>query len=273
LVPPFLGSNPSGPVFSPIILDPGPLLVFDFDGVLVDGMREYWWSARSAALAMALADGCLLELPEVAPPAFALLRPFIHQGWEMVLMAAELGRTDFDAAATISAYEAAVAGALVHWGWTPERLQKQLESVRHAAIARDRAAWLALHRPYPGVLERLARLPAEGAEWMVLTTKGAAFAGELLTAAGLTPAALYGHEHGSKPEVLLQLRQRGCPLWFVEDRRPTLERVRATAGLEAVRCYLAAWGYLAPGDQHGLAEAGLRWLEPNSFAAPLADWP
>jgi hypothetical protein len=49
--------------------------------------------------------------------------------------------------------------------------------------------------------------------------------------------------------------------------------VRATAGLEAVRCYLAAWGYLAPGDRHGLAEAGLRWLEPERFAAPLADWP
>ncbi|MFN7819100.1 MAG: HAD family hydrolase, partial [Cyanobacteriota bacterium] len=27
-----------------------PLLVFDFDGVLVDGMAEYWWSARRAAL-------------------------------------------------------------------------------------------------------------------------------------------------------------------------------------------------------------------------------
>ncbi|MEA5411583.1 HAD family hydrolase, partial [Synechococcus sp. BA-120 BA3] len=33
-----------------------PLLVFDFDGVLVDGMVEYWWSARRAALALLPAE-------------------------------------------------------------------------------------------------------------------------------------------------------------------------------------------------------------------------
>ena len=274
LVPPFLGSNPSGPVFFSLALPPSPLLVFDFDGVLVDGMPEYWWSARRAALALAAADSLPLHLPEVAPPGFAKLRPLIHQGWEMVLMAAELGRPGFDLGAAMLAYDSSLAEALVAWGWPAERLQAQLEAVRRTAIAHDRAAWIALHRPYPGVVERLSRLGSEGAEWMVLTTKGAAFAAELLRAAGLTPAALFGHEHGSKPEVLLQLRaERGLPLWFVEDRRPTLERVRATPGLEEVRCFLVAWGYLAPGDQQGLQAAGLHWLEPHRFAAPLAEWP
>ena len=273
MVPPFLGSNPSGPVFSFPALVSGPLLVFDFDGVLVDGMPEYWWSARRAALALAAADGLPLALPELAPPGFALLRPRIHQGWEMVLMAAELGRPGFDAAATAADYDAGLTAALGRWGWSPERLQQQLEAVRAEALAHDRDGWLALHRPYPGVVERLSRLQAEGAEWMVLTTKGAAFAAELLQAAGLAPAALFGHEHGSKPEVLLRLRERGRPLWFVEDRRPTLERVRATPGLAEVRCYLVSWGYLAPGDGQGLGAAGLRWLEPQRFAAPLADWP
>jgi phosphoglycolate phosphatase-like HAD superfamily hydrolase len=241
--------------------------------VLVDGMPEYWWSARRAALSLAAAKGSPLQLPEEAPPGFALLRPLLHQGWEMVLIAAELGQPGFDPAAAAADYDACLAAALERWGWTPERLQRQLEDVREEAIAHDRDAWLARHRPYPGVVERLSRLGAEGAEWMVLTTKGAAFAAELLRAVGLTPAALFGHEHGRKPEVLLRLRERGCPLWFVEDRRPTLEKVRATPGLEAVRCYLVSWGYLAPGDGQGLEAAGLRWLEPQRFAAPLADWP
>ncbi len=236
-------------------------------------MPEYWWAARAAALQLAGEDGHSLGLPERPPPGFARLRPHIHQGWEMVLMAAELGRADFDPTACAAAYDTACGAAQERWGWRPERLQRALETVRHDAIASDRAAWLARHRPYPGVVERLARLPAEGAEWQVLTTKGAAFAAELLAGAGLAPAALYGHEHGSKPDVLLGLRKRNRPLWFVEDRRPTLERVRATPGLEAVRCYLVAWGYLAPGDGEGLAETGLRWLEPERFAAPLAEWP
>jgi phosphoglycolate phosphatase-like HAD superfamily hydrolase len=250
-------------------VDSGPLLVFDFDGVLVDGMAEYWWSARRAVLS--LDPG--LRLAEQAPPGFALLRPHIHKGWEMVLMAAELARADFDPAQAAADYDRALAAALAEHPWCPEQLQEALESVRRAAIADRVEDWLALHRFYPGVPERLRGLAAEGADWAVLTTKGAAFAARLLAAADLTPSALYGHEQGSKPEVLGRLRGLGRPLWFLEDRRPTLERVRITPGLEAVRCFLVSWGYLAPGDADGLAAAGIGWLTPGAFAAPLADWP
>jgi phosphoserine phosphatase len=48
-------------------VSPAPLLVFDFDGVLVDGMPEYWWSARRAAQRL---DSSLV-LPEQTPAAFA----------------------------------------------------------------------------------------------------------------------------------------------------------------------------------------------------------
>jgi hypothetical protein len=85
--------------------------------------------------------------------------------------------------------------------------------------------------------------------------------------------AIYGHEQGSKPEVLLRLSDsQERPLWFVEDRRPTLEAVRSTAGLEAVRCFLVSWGYLGPGDRDHLP-AGIALLEPDRFAQPLARWP
>jgi hypothetical protein len=48
--------------------------------------------------------------------------------------------------------------------------------------------------------------------------------------------------------------------------------VRATPGLEAVRCFLVSWGYLGPGDRDRLPE-GIALLEPQAFAAPLAQWP
>lgn len=251
---------------------PGPLLVFDFDGVLVDGMPEYWWAARAAALRL----NPSLELPEQVPADFTRLRPSIHKGWEMVLIAAELAHSTANRSADspIEArdYAAALAPALARWGWTAQRLQTVLEEVRAEALQRERQGWLGRHRFYPGVIERLGRLAAEGADWGVLTTKGGAFAAEILAAAGLRPHCLYGHEQGSKPEVLLRLSRLGRPVWFIEDRRPTLMTVRDTPGLEAVRCFLAAWGYLAPGDEQGLAEAGIRWLTPERFAAPLAQW-
>ena len=73
--------------------------------------------------------------------------------------------------------------------------------------------------------------------------------------------------------MLLRLAAEGRPLWFLEDRRPTLEQVIATAGLEPVRCFLVSWGYLAPEDRQAVASGPIRWLTPETFAAPLAHWP
>ncbi len=232
-------------------------------------MPEYWWAARGAALN--LNQG--LSLPDQAPPGFGLLRPLIHKGWEMVLMAAELSRPDLDLSALLADYDQALPQVLERWGWAPLQLQQALEGVRSDGIAADRAAWLARHRFYPGVVERLQALVAEGSTWMVLTTKGAAFARELLAAAGLEPLALFGHESGSKPDVLeTLLAQDQGPLWFVEDRRPTLEAVRQRSSLDPVRCFLVSWGYLAPDDGRNLP-ASISWLTPEVFAGPLAAWP
>jgi len=247
---------------------PAPLVVFDFDGVLVDGMAEYWWAARTAVLHLAPQ----LQLPESPPAAFERLRPLIHKGWEMVLMAAELGRDELELEQLLRDYPAALDSALARWGWPAGQLQQQLELVRARAISIDEEGWLALHRFYPGVRERLVRLVDDGATWGVLTTKGAVFAARLLAAAGLRPEILFGHEQGSKVEVLRHLQAQGRPLWFIEDRRPTLEAVRADPELAMVRCCLVSWGYLGPGDGHDLP-ASIGWLTPELFSAPLAQWP
>ena len=246
-----------------------PLLVFDFDGVLLDGMPEYWWSARRAAQGL----NPSLVLPEEAPAAFAILRPRIHKGWEMVLVAAALARPDFSLEAWLTDYDRALGSELAQGSASPEELQGALETVRDTALREDPAAWLALHRFFPGVEPRLRQLGEERVPWLVLTTKGGAYATRLLEAAGLEPQAVYGHERGSKPEVLLSLLNGQRPLWFVEDRRPTLERVRGTPGLESVRCFLALWGYLAPGDADGLESLAIAPLDAARFAGPLAEWP
>jgi phosphoglycolate phosphatase-like HAD superfamily hydrolase len=252
------------------------LFVFDFDGVLVDGMEEYWWSARSAALRL-LGGPPERSLPEEVPEAFRQLRPLIHKGWEMVLLAAELSRIPpLSVPSTAAAYGQTLDRALQHWVWSPSALQRALEEERANAIARDRSGWLNRHRFYPGVVERLQRLTHEGASWRVLTTKGEAFTRELLGAAGLEPEGLDGHEAGPKTEVLQRLLEEpqteGRPLWFIEDRRVTLEAVRAMAELSSVRCWLAAWGYLAPGDDRGLADLGIDWLETARFLGPWQSW-
>ncbi len=246
-----------------------PLLVCDFDGVLVNGMAEYWRSAREAALRL----DPRLAPPERVPAPFVRLRPLIHKGWEMVLVAAELARPDVHLDPWLADYAGALTAALARRGWTAAQLQAELEWVRDQAIATDLQAWLGLHQFYPGVEARLRQLSGEGAAWAVLTTKGGAFARQILQAAGLEPWALFGHEQGSKPDVLARLLQeQERPLWFLEDRRSTLELVRARPDLAGVRCFLASWGYLGPEDGQGLP-AAIHWLEPERFQAPLAQWP
>jgi phosphoglycolate phosphatase-like HAD superfamily hydrolase len=251
-----------------------PLLVFDFDGVIVDGMEEYWWAARAACLALTSAPS--VALPVAVPLSFRQLRPWVHHGLEMVVLAAQLLETEGPLQrGGVEAYAADYTHqgelALARRGWRATELQQALEQVRRQAVALERAAWLQRHSPFPGVVERLRRLEGEGVSWAVLTTKGAAFTAELLKAFSLQPARLLGHEAGPKPQVLLQLQQEWMLCGFVEDRRATLETVRMTPGLERLPCFLASWGYLRPSDRQGLPD-GIGLLEPDRFAAPLAAW-
>ena len=252
---------------------PPNLLVFDFDGVIVNGMNEYWWSARRACLQLNPA----VDLPESTPPQFRQLRPWIHHGWEMVLSAALISEQrgpleQLGVQAFVHDYTAQCTAALERFGWTPALLQQTLEIVRADAVRTDRDSWLALHQPYPGVPERLTAFSEENMAWAVLTTKARDFTAELLASMGLKPERLDGHESGSKPEVLRRLACDWTLEGFVEDRRPTLETVRSTPGLETLPCWLVSWGYLRPTDVTDLS-GGIRLLRPEQFAAPLADWP
>ena len=178
------------------------MLISDFDGVIVDGMEEYWWSARRAA-AQLLPAG--VPLPQAVPEAFRQLRPQVHHGWEMPLLAAVIAGHGQPLAAFHMDYAAALAASLQQLAWSEPQLTEALDAVRQQAIASDRQAWLALHRPYPWMLKALQRFDAAGVPWGVLTTKSAGFTAELLSGPTLHTQLIYGREVGIKPEVLHRL--------------------------------------------------------------------
>ena len=245
-----------------------PLVVFDFDGVIVDGMAEYWWSASHASRRLNLSSGELS--PDQVPDAFRRLRPWVHHGWEMVLLASELPHLDLQA--WLRDYRMEQAQALERRGWSAVDLQAALDETRRDAVRDNRSAWLQLHQPYPGLVERLQRFDAEGVDWAVLTTKTAEFTAELLDSVGLHPWRLDGREAGAKPEVLVRLQTQRPLMAFVEDRRATLEVVRRTPGLEQLPCLLVNWGYLRPDDRENLP-SGIKLIALDDLAEPLARWP
>lgn len=245
-----------------------PLLVFDFDGVIVDGMAEYWWSAWNASRLLGAAPSGLHS--DDVPDVFRLLRPWVHHGWEMVLLAAEASQ--LSPGDWMSDYSNEQRRAMDRRGWRPESLQQALDQIRRDAVQSDRSAWLGLHRPYPGVVDRLQRLDEEDADWAVLTTKTASFTADLLAGFELKPRCLLGREAGAKPDVLLRLQGERPLRAFVEDRRATLEAVQSTPGLEDLSCLLVSWGYLRPKDRENLPP-GLQLMDPALLASPLAQWP
>jgi len=253
-----------------------PLLIFDFDGVIIDGLTEYWTSAQRAYLKILGKECNSNELILNVPKVFRTLRPWVKDGWEMVLLAAEIhkGKSTLNisgATAFSNNYSKSCAQALKAWGWAPEQLQEVLDQVRREVIRSNRDGWLASHKAFPFVVERIKQLESEGIEFGVLTTKSAEFTTELLDYLKLQPQLLYGHESGKKPDILLEISNKRPITGFIEDRRTTLETVLKTPALSSIPCYLASWGYLKPQDDKRLP-SGMYLLEPKKIMAPLANW-
>ncbi len=251
-------------------------MVVDFDGVIIDGMAEYWWSSRKACIDLIQKHSAAEALPKVMPEYFRFLRPWVNQGWEMVLLAAESVRHDCplgleEAKAFATNYSLNCNEALKFWGWSQVELQTAIENVRHQAIATNQDSWLGMHSPFPEVISRLKRLDTEGINFMVLTTKGEIFTAALLKFLDLRPNILNGHEAGSKIEILMSLTTEHTILGFVEDRLATLQNVLARTELAAIPCYLASWGYLKPEDKSSLPKK-IHLLETKNLDLPLASW-
>ena len=101
-----------------------------------------------------------------------------------------------------------------------------------------------MHQPFSLVTQRLKKLEKEGIEFAVLTTKSIEFTKKLLDCFDLQPKLVFGHESGSKVDVLNQLLQKRIIRGFIEDRRTTLEKVLEKSNPEIYPLLLSKLGIL-----------------------------
>tara|TARA_B100000579_G_scaffold357297_1_gene313232 strand:+ start:50 stop:829 length:780 start_codon:yes stop_codon:yes gene_type:complete len=254
-----------------------PLLVLDFDGVIVDGIEEYWASSRQTCLNIFSAqEKEIISLSNEIPTNFKAMRPWVHHGWEMVLLAAEC--SDKNSQLNVKGiekfsknYSKECSLALNKWGWEPTQLQEALNQTRREAITHNLNKWLNYHQPFSSVVHRLQRLEEEGIEFAVLTTKSIEFTKKLLDCFKLQPKLIFGHESGSKVAVLNQLLKKRIIRGFIEDRRITLEKVTEDPKLKSIPCYLASWGYLKPEDRKNLPSS-IQLLNLKTLKKPISNW-
>ncbi|MEB3227832.1 MAG: hypothetical protein VKJ27_05560 [Synechocystis sp.] len=255
------------------------LLALDFDGVICDGLQEYFQSTQRAYQQI-WTDAASTDLDNQAE-AFYRLRPVIESGWEMPLLlrALVLGIEPED----IQHNWPAIAKELQEQeGIGKAQLGPALDQVRDNWIHQNLDQWLGLHRFYPGILEQLKHwLASSNPQFLyIVTTKEGRFVKQLLQGQGVNFPAdhIIGKEiKQPKFATLRQLLEKhqitGDRLWFVEDLLKTLTSVAQQPELVQAQLFLADWGYNTPEIRASLqGQNRFRLLSPAQFTEDFEQW-
>jgi phosphoglycolate phosphatase-like HAD superfamily hydrolase len=254
------------------------LLALDFDGVLCDGLIEYFQAAWRAY--------CQIWSPsETVPPdglaeQFYRLRPVVETGWEMpvVLRALLSGVSESEILVNWSAIAPQFAQE-IHL--TPLEIGSKVDQVRDAWIADDLEGWISLHRFYPGVIDRLQHLGSVYA--VIITTKEERFVSQLLQQQGinLPDSQIFGKSlRQPKAQTLRALIQElslktdnPVVAWFIEDRLKTLQTIQTQPDLNDVRLFLGDWGYNTASDRDNASlNPKIHLLSLTTFAQDFSMW-
>ncbi|MDX2229610.1 MAG: HAD family hydrolase [Leptolyngbyaceae cyanobacterium bins.349] len=252
------------------------VLALDFDGVICDGLKEYFITAWRAY--------CQIWQPQdVTPPpgvaeAFYRLRPVVETGWEMpvVIRAVLQGVSE---AAILQDWAAIAQDMITREQLTPAQLVGQVDGIRDQWIASDVESWLAEHRFYPGVSDRLKTILQAELHVAIISTKEGRFIQQLLAQQGidLTELQIYGKEvKRPKGDILLELMQifgDHASFWFVEDRLKTLQGIQKRPELATVQLFLADWGYNTDRDRaEATRDPLIHLISLEQFSRDFSDW-
>ena len=233
------------------------IFLFDFDGVIVDGMPEYWHSSLLACEKYLNSSHVSFDQKHYkkVPNTFKEIRPWVKYGWEMVLIAHEIIKTenpitnknDF-----ISNYNQNCQRILRDNSWISEDLQKILDKSRQYQIENDFKKWVNLHNPFFEVINFMEVLRKREIKTSIITTKGKIFAEKILNQLNIFPEFVFGYESGTKIKIAENLNQSFEILGFIEDRKRTLNDIKQNYETSHIPCFLADWGYLKDSDRCNL---------------------
>ena len=251
------------------------LLALDFDGVICDGLIEYFQTAWRAY--------CLLFKPEDDRPPEGLaekfypLRPIIETGWEMPVLVRSLVAKE-PSEKIVAQWPEMAARYLAAAGLDKTQSAGALDGVRDRWIEEDLQSWLSLHRFYPGLIEWLNKLLASDLPLYIVSTKEGRFIKALLAQSGVDfpSERIIGKEvKRPKYETLRLIKEQHAvsSIWFVEDRLPALSQVKQQNDLVEVQLFLAAWGYNLASDRDlARQDSRIRLLSLEQIVQPFDAW-
>lgn len=251
------------------------ILALDFDGVICDGLIEYFqvsWQTYCQVWSSANKTP-----PDNIEVLFYRLRPVIETGWEMPVLIRALV-TGITEVTILENWESIAKRILQEDSLQSAEISGKLDKVRDNWITKDLNNWLGLHRFYPGVIEKLkatiANIPI-----YIISTKEGRFVQQLLQQQGvaLSKDKIFGKEaKRPKYEILRELIHQTNPspeIWFVEDRLKTLQLVKQQPNLENIKLFLAEWGYNTAADKViAQNDPQIRLLSLSQFSQDFSQW-
>lgn len=262
-------------------MTPSPhILALDFDGVICDGLIEYFQTAWKAY--------CQLFKITDTPPAAGLaedfyrLRPVVETGWEMPILIHAL-LSGVSAEAIFQSWPTLAAQLTAEAGLDSKAVAAVVDGVRDLWIATNLEDWLNQHRVFPGVIQRLQQVIEEGVYPIIISTKEGRFIEQLLSQQGIAlgEGQILGKEVKQPKYVTLRQLQAVPPIetdsplviWFVEDRLKALELVEEQPDLSDISLFLADWGYNTATERAQASQSTrICLLSLNQFAAPFTEW-
>ncbi|QEI41689.1 Phosphoglycolate phosphatase [Dolichospermum sp. UHCC 0315A] len=253
------------------------ILALDFDGVVCDGLIEYF--------EVAWRTYCQIWSPinDTPPDDLALrfyrLRPVIETGWEMPVLIKALIE-GFNDDQILQSWTSITPQILAADKLEAKAVSTKLDHLRDEWIQTDLNGWLSLHRFYPGVIERLKITLESEVQLYIVTTKEGRFVKELLQQEGvdLPPENIFGKEvkrpkYETLRELIEKANTQNVSLWFVEDRLKTLQLVQQQSDLNHVQLFLADWGYnTQPEREAGKNDPRIHLISLSHFAHDFSTW-
>ncbi|HEY9616718.1 MAG TPA: HAD family hydrolase [Microcoleaceae cyanobacterium] len=253
------------------------VLALDFDGVLLNGLKEYFQTAWRAYCRIWKPEDC--QPPAGLAETFYRLRPVVETGWEMplVLRAILQGKLEMD---LLHHWATIVPELLISETLDAQRLQFEVDDVRDQWIATDFQGWLSEQGFYPGTIAALKRILAtDQTQLAIISTKEGRFIRQLLQQQGIddTELQVYGKEvKRPKAETLRELLPvfgQDATIWFIEDRLQTLQKIQQQPDLQAIQLFLANWGYNTLHEREiAQSDPGIQLLSLEQFSQTPSRW-
>jgi len=247
------------------------MLIFDFDGVLINSLDEVTLTAYNAVTGKQVTS--LADLPTALVGLFQHSRFHVQAIGDAILLmnwCLNNYRNKSEQILNPHEYEALLSDTTVS---ITDRTLRIYET-RSQFIANDPECWLALHQPYQPLWGEL--IQRQKYMFIILTNKNRDATLRLCQHFGLNIHAVdvYSGDHGaSKVENMRQIQKRFAdqPFYFIDDSVKNLQELENSVNAEnkMIRLLFASWGYTGPRDEKIAQQYGYPVLTQKDLIALL----